>query len=122
VFIQLTEQEPWQDRLDSTWWQLPVVIGRGLECALRINDCWASRRHCVLEEPEGGVVLRDLGSRHGTLVNRQAVSTVCLLAGDRLTVGLTTFEVGLISDVPGQTILPTVDSAVARQTQPGCAV
>ena len=105
VFIQLIERDSWHALPEATWWELPLLIGRGADVDLRIVDRWISRRQCVLEEADGGVVVRDLGSSNGTLVNRQPVRESRLVAGDRLTVGMTTFEVGLTRDVPGEPVL-----------------
>lgn len=43
-----------------------LVVGRGAECELRLNDAQASRRHCALELRPGGLWVEDLGSRAGT--------------------------------------------------------
>ena len=75
--------------------KLPLVVGRSLEAAIRIVDRWASRRHCEIAESDGSLVVRDLGSTHGTLLNGQAITESPLIPGDKLTIGLTTF---LVSD------------------------
>jgi pSer/pThr/pTyr-binding forkhead associated (FHA) protein len=69
---------------------LPIVIGRSLEATLRVGDRWASRRHCEIIERDGVLVVRDLGSTHGTLLNGQPITESILTPGDKLTVGLTT--------------------------------
>jgi pSer/pThr/pTyr-binding forkhead associated (FHA) protein len=71
--------------------RLPVTIGRGSEADFRLLDRWASRLHCVLDRRDGQVVVRDLGSSNGTLVNGSYVREAVLLPNDRLTVGMTTF-------------------------------
>lgn len=70
----------------------PVLIGRGSDVTLQIDDRWASRRHCMLEVVEGRLVVRDLGSKHGTFVNNQPVQQAVLDSGDVLTVGMSSFE------------------------------
>ena len=72
---------------------LPVVIGRNPEADVRVDDRWISRVHCEIGELDGPLVVRDLDSRNGTAVNGQYITESHLLPGDRLTVGLTTFEV-----------------------------
>ena len=67
--------------------QFPAELGRGLDVAVRIDDRWASRRHCKLEMEGGVVIVRDLGSTHGTFVNGRSVSESKLLPGDELRVG-----------------------------------
>ena len=73
--------------------KLPLVVGRSLEAAIRIVDRWASRRHCEIAESDGSLVVRDLGSTHGTLLNGQPITESPLMPGDKLTIGLTTFLV-----------------------------
>jgi pSer/pThr/pTyr-binding forkhead associated (FHA) protein len=72
--------------------KLPVVIGRGTDAEVRLPDRWASRRHCEIYEIEGAPVVRDLGSTHGTFINGHQVTESHLMPGDRLTVGLTSFQ------------------------------
>jgi hypothetical protein len=70
--------------------RLPVLLGRGEEVDVRVSDQWVSRRHCRLEERGGVLVVKDLGSTHGTWVNEQRVEEAELHPGDRLAIGLTT--------------------------------
>ena len=72
---------------------LPVVLGRSVDADVHLDDQWASRCHCEISEANGTLVVRDLGSRNGTLVNGQYVQEARLNPGDRLTIGLNTFEV-----------------------------
>jgi pSer/pThr/pTyr-binding forkhead associated (FHA) protein len=69
----------------------PVLIGRSLESTITLNDRWASRRHCEIDCHDDQLIVRDLGSKHGTYVNDCPVSESPLLPGDRLTVGITRF-------------------------------
>ena len=52
----------------------PVVLGRGTDADVQVQDRWASRRHCEIQQAGGVLVVRDLGSRYGTLVNNAHVS------------------------------------------------
>jgi pSer/pThr/pTyr-binding forkhead associated (FHA) protein len=70
--------------------QLPLTIGRGEEADFPLEDRWVSRRHCEIFERDGALALRDLGSRHGTLVNGHVVSESVLQPGDRISIGMTT--------------------------------
>lgn len=69
----------------------PVVLGRCNDVDLKIDDRWVSRRHCELAERDGVLVVRDLGSTHGTYVNGRRVSETRLRPDDKLTVGMTSF-------------------------------
>jgi pSer/pThr/pTyr-binding forkhead associated (FHA) protein len=78
--------------------KLPLIIGRSPKAALRVRDRWVSYRNCEVLKIDGSLVVRDLGSRNGTLVNGQHVTEAPLTPGDRLTVGMTTFVVSGDSD------------------------
>lgn len=47
----------------------PAVIGRTPPAAIVLDDTTVSRRHCQLSRIDGHVVLEDLGSTNGTLLN-----------------------------------------------------
>jgi pSer/pThr/pTyr-binding forkhead associated (FHA) protein len=49
------------------------VIGRGPECHVRANSEIISRQHCMLRIHGTVVIVRDLGSTNGTLVNGKLV-------------------------------------------------
>lgn len=74
--------------------RLPATLGRHPEAGVRLSDSWVSRSHCEIRDRNGTLVVRDLGSKHGTYVNGKKVTTEAPLApGDRLSVGLTSFLV-----------------------------
>ncbi len=73
--------------------KLPAVFGRNPDSDVRLGDRWTSRRHCEISEINGTLVVRDLDSCNGTLVNGQHITEAHLMPGDRLTVGLTSFDV-----------------------------
>lgn len=58
---------------------LPATLGRDASCEVVLFDGSVSRRHAVLQLEESGVVLRDLGSRNG-LVVEGALRTAAPLA------------------------------------------
>lgn len=69
-----------------------VLIGRSDSCDLVIPDPGVSRTHCVLSGNEDGWSLRDR-SRHGTVVNGQAVrDSVSLTEGTLLQMGAFVLE------------------------------
>ena len=71
--------------------QGPVtLLGRGTDCDLRMVDPGVSRHHAELRVEDGQVVLVDLGSTNGTLVNGQPVRRVVLTDGTNVTLGRTT--------------------------------
>ncbi len=65
----------------------PLVIGRGNDCDIRINDHSVSRRHARIQPGAGGYYALDLQSTNGTFVN-DARATMCKLNdGDYLRAG-----------------------------------
>ncbi len=64
-----------------------TIFGRGGDCHLCLEDDEVSRRHCSILVSRGEVVLKDLGSANGTLVNGRLVEQVNLNSGDVVRVG-----------------------------------
>ena len=71
-----------------------VVVGRGEEAGLRIASGEISREHCRLQPDGVALVVTDLGSSNGTLVNGTPIAepTECR-PGDRITIGPVAFSV-----------------------------
>jgi diguanylate cyclase (GGDEF)-like protein len=65
----------------------PVVVGRGADCDIRINDHSVSRRHARIQPEADGYSAVDLQSTNGTYVNDQPVSVHRLQDGDYLRIG-----------------------------------
>jgi pSer/pThr/pTyr-binding forkhead associated (FHA) protein len=59
----------------------PVSIGRDEQCTLAIADLALSRWHCEVSITEGGIVLRDLGSRNGCFVSGRPIAHHVLADG-----------------------------------------
>lgn len=78
----------------------PIHIGRGAECELVLRDSRVSRRHARLVARDGVLVLTDLGSTNGTMVNGHRVSQVALGAGDRIELGESTLVIKGASTEP----------------------
>jgi diguanylate cyclase (GGDEF)-like protein len=65
-----------------------LVIGRGAQCEVRIQDDGVSRRQAHLLREEGALSIEDLGSRNGTWVNGKKLSgRQSLVEGDKIQVG-----------------------------------
>jgi hypothetical protein len=73
-----------------------VLIGRNPECALVLDDDYASGRHCRLyPDPSGreGWVVEDLGSTNGTFIGRDRLSgSRPVEIGTTLRIGKTVLE------------------------------
>src|SRR5438552_12722819 len=65
----------------------PVVLGRGTDCDIRINDHSVSRRHARVQPGADGYYAVDLQSTNGTFVNDVPASICKLKDGDYLRVG-----------------------------------
>lgn len=66
----------------------PLVLGRSADCNLVLDDALVSRRHAQLRVEHGHVVVEDLKSANGVLVNDERItSTRVLVPGDRIDVG-----------------------------------
>ncbi len=67
-----------------------TVVGRGEQATLRLPDVGISRRHARIDFDGTQVVLTDLGSTNGTMVNGQRITAVALNPGDVIQLGTTT--------------------------------
>ena len=81
------------------------ILGRDESAHLRIPDDRVSRRHAILElswDPSRKlqrVLLRDLGSTNGTLVNGEPVNRAELKEGDKISLGDTVLKYVLQDDL-----------------------
>jgi len=62
---------------------------------IELSDAEVSRRHCVVAVFADTVILRDLGSSNGTMVNEFLVKEVVLKNRDRIQVGGTVISISL---------------------------
>ncbi|GAB3941270.1 DUF3662 and FHA domain-containing protein [Kribbella albertanoniae] len=84
-----------------------VVLGRGTDADIQINDPGVSRRHAeirLMPEGNGGirVVLVDLGSTNGTLVNGRRATEQELVDGSTVRIGNTTMTLRLADEPMAQ--------------------
>jgi predicted component of type VI protein secretion system len=79
--------------------RLPSVIGRSGDAKIKLPAATVSRNHCELYLYEGQLVVRDLGSSNGTIVNGHRVDLPTLLTPeDELTIGPVTMRAILESE------------------------
>lgn len=69
-----------------------LTIGRGATSDTQINDPRMSRMHCEVRFDGPAVVVQDLGSSSGTLVDGEAVESKCLAIGQCVQAGDTELE------------------------------
>ena len=98
--VELEIREPGQRPRRIPVSGAPIHVGRGAECELVLRDSRVSRRHARLVARDGVLVLTDLGSTNGTMVNGHRVSEMVLGAGDRIELGESTLVVQAASTDP----------------------
>ena len=95
--------------------QRPVLlIGRHLECDVRIDSPKISRRHCCLAMAYDRVLIRDLGSRNGIRVNGRPVEESRLEDGDEIAIGPLLFRLAAEQEMPAPPIVRPQPSATAK--------
>jgi hypothetical protein len=101
-------------RLAGTRRALPTplaVVGRAHGCDIRLNVDGVEPLHCVLVPTTDSVILRDLGTSDGTLVNNEPVAFTHLNDGDLLSVGPFRFRLAVSPAVdPRQSLLPELEA------------
>lgn len=97
-------------------------IGRSLECDIRINEPAFAERHARLEPHQDGVLLRDLGSAAGTVVNGHPVRDALLRPGDQLVFGVQhrfVLESPLSGTAREMPALPSAEAESEQAHEPG---
>ena len=72
--------------------KLPTVIGRGREVGLTVAHPMISRRHCELFEADGLLMVRDLGSLNGTVIDGRRIKESPLPPEGEFAIGPLTFR------------------------------
>jgi pSer/pThr/pTyr-binding forkhead associated (FHA) protein len=73
--------------------QLPVLIGRGTDAAIRLDDDYVSTRHARIGRSGDTWYVEDLGSTNGTYIGSQRLTQATAISlGTRVRVGKTTIE------------------------------
>ncbi|WP_182870237.1 FHA domain-containing protein [Stieleria mannarensis] len=76
----------------------PFLIGRGDDCDLAFTSRSVSRKHCTIVFDDDNVLIRDLQSRNGTVVDGDAVAPDVprqLSHHDKLRIGKYTFRISI---------------------------
>src|SRR5689334_13087164 len=88
-----------------------VVVGRGIDCAIRLEHDTISRQHAELRADAEGIVLRDLGSSNGTRLNGVLVRQSRAAAEDRVGFGALEFRVARGEREPNPRADPALPAA-----------
>ncbi|QDT64709.1 FHA domain-containing serine/threonine-protein kinase [Calycomorphotria hydatis] len=89
-----------------------ILMGRGSNCQIKLDDSSVSRVHCQLEIKDGQVHLVDTNSSWGTLVNGSKVEERILHAGDKVQIGNTIFRIDDDEASTDQTLPPGASKSI----------
>jgi pSer/pThr/pTyr-binding forkhead associated (FHA) protein len=97
-------------------------VGRSDSCQLRPKSESISRKHCVIVQKDGRVLLLDLKSRNGTFVNEKQLSpdkAKILKTGDKLRCGQLEFEILIEVGIANskQPEVQSIKEAAGRMTE-----
>jgi class 3 adenylate cyclase len=84
-----------------------IKIGRAVHCEVVIPDVLVSREHCQIQVKADNLLLEDLKSVNGTLVNGQRITRAELKPNDRIRVGLSEMVVEKIQEQ--KPVIPPAD-------------
>ncbi len=82
-----------------------VILGRALEADVRINNSRVSRQHARInissnrDKNTDEYIITDLGTRNGTLLNNQKITSETLQNGDKITIGEYILRFDLLDDI-----------------------
>jgi len=82
----------------------PFTMGRQSDSDLVLLDSRISRRHAQIVKTDSGYLIEDMGSRHGTAVNNERISSCPLKSGDLINLGVA--DSYTLSFVLDQAVLP----------------
>ena len=67
-----------------------IMIGRGADCQIILNDDYVSTRHARVVSGENGIYVEDLGSTNGSYVNGQRITApTTITMSDTVRIGRT---------------------------------
>ena len=72
---------------------LPGAIGRSRRADVSVAHPMVSRHHCEVEEQDGFVVIRDLGSTNGTYFDGHRIREAAIAPGGQFSIGPLTFQI-----------------------------
>ncbi len=94
TILVLSDHHGFKTTLDA----FPVVFGRDETSDVLLTSVLVSRQHCEIVQTDEGLVLRDLGSVNGTMINGVPIKEHVLKAGDQLKIGTDVFDVDAVGN------------------------
>ena len=92
---------------------LTIVIGRVSDVDLLLLDEKVSRKHAKISTHQGQVLIEDLASRNGTIVNGARIRSVELKEGDQIIIGASTMKLVSLGETKPRSTQPTTPNAQA---------
>ncbi|NUM48337.1 MAG: FHA domain-containing protein, partial [Anaerolineales bacterium] len=93
---------------------LPITIGRDVSNTIALPSTTISRQHARLDAEGEAMVIRDLGSTNGILINGRQVRQAHLTDGELFQIGPFIFSVLLETPAPPPEPVPAPDSLLIR--------
>ncbi|MGE3807023.1 MAG: FHA domain-containing protein [Gemmataceae bacterium] len=97
-----------------------LLLGRDMECDIRLDSRKISRRHCCIARVGDHLVVRDLGSTNGVRINGVRVVEGRLKPGDELTIGNFRYQISFEDRPPlsGTDKPPSVEAMLESSEEP----
>ncbi|MGA1193411.1 MAG: FHA domain-containing protein [Kiritimatiellia bacterium] len=90
-----------------------ITIGRSSDADIMLLDDKVSRRHCSIHFADGGLMIMDLNSKNGTLVNGERIDTARLAPSDVIKVGSYSFTFDQPEGLGTQTALREISDEMS---------
>jgi predicted component of type VI protein secretion system len=72
--------------------QFPVIIGRGANGVVSLDDSSIGHYQCMIDKDADGFMIWDLGTKDGTIINGQRIhKNMPLRHGDEIIIGSNSF-------------------------------
>jgi phosphoserine phosphatase RsbU/P len=93
----------------------PFTLGRQSDNDLVLLDSRISRHHAQIIQNDQGYAIEDLGSRHGTYVNNERVTTTVLKTGDQISLGVVdSYQLSFMAE---QVVLPQLLEKIGKAAE-----
>jgi phosphoserine phosphatase RsbU/P len=93
----------------------PFTLGRQSDNDLVLLDSRISRHHAQIVQNDEGYFIEDLGSRHGTFVNSERVTSTPLKTGDQVSLGVVdSYQLSFVAE---QVVLPSLLEKIGKATE-----
>jgi pSer/pThr/pTyr-binding forkhead associated (FHA) protein len=96
--------------------KVPVLLGRSELADVSLPFSSISREHAKIVVEDDKLVIEDLGSSNGVVVNGERVKKMAIAAGDQITMGVVECKLSRVGEATA--IIPPVSAAVAEVAEP----